>query len=99
MRPYRFVLFRPFQFIPVLFGISIITFILVRLIPGDPARILLGTRATPTAIANIRAQYGLEWLCRANPCRDSSRESSMVAGRHEQTHTPELQDQELAGLQ
>ena len=31
--------------------------------------------------------------------RDSSRESSVVAGRHEQTHTPDLQDQELAGLQ
>lgn len=57
---FRFVLFRPFQFVPVLFGISVITFVLVRLIPGDPARILLGTRATPTAIANIRAQYGLD---------------------------------------
>lgn len=60
MHRYRFVLFRPVQFIPVLFGISVITFILVRLIPGDPARILLGTRATPSAIANIRAQYGLD---------------------------------------
>jgi peptide/nickel transport system permease protein len=60
MHRYRFVLFRPLQFLPVLFGISLITFILVRLIPGDPARILLGTRATPTAIANIRAQYGLD---------------------------------------
>ena len=38
-------------------------------------------------------------LCCTNPVRDSSRESSVVAGRHEQTHTPELQDQELAGLQ
>lgn len=57
---YRFVLYRPLQFLPVLFGISVITFILVRLIPGDPARVLLGTRATPTAIANIRAQYGLD---------------------------------------
>jgi peptide/nickel transport system permease protein len=65
MHRYRFVLFRPLQFVPVLFGISIITFVLVRLIPGDPARILLGARATPTAIANIRAQYGLDepmWL-------------------------------------
>lgn len=65
MQRYRFVLFRPLQFIPVLIGISIITFVLVRLIPGDPARLLLGTRATPTAIANIRAQYGLDepmWL-------------------------------------
>ena len=60
MHRYRFVLFRPLQFVPVLIGISIITFILVRLIPGDPARMLLGSRATPTAIANIRAQYGLD---------------------------------------
>lgn len=60
MHRYRFVLFRPLQMLPVLFGISVITFVLVRLIPGDPARILLGTRATPTAIANIRAQYGLD---------------------------------------
>lgn len=60
MHRYRFVLTRPLQFLPVLFGISVITFILVRLIPGDPARVILGTRATPTAIANIRAQYGLD---------------------------------------
>lgn len=65
MHRYKFVLTRPLQFLPVLFGISVITFILVRLIPGDPARNILGTRATPTAIANIRAQYGLDqplWL-------------------------------------
>lgn len=31
--------------------------------------------------------------------RDSSRESSVVAVLHEQTHPAELQDQELAGLQ
>lgn len=60
MHRYRFVLYRPLQFLPVLFGISVITFILVRLIPGDPARVLLGTRATPEAIARIRAQYGLD---------------------------------------
>lgn len=33
-----------------------------------------------------------------NPMRDSFRESSMVAGRHEQTDTLDLQDPELAGL-
>lgn len=60
MHRYRFVLLRPLQFLPVLFGISIITFVLVRLIPGDPARILLGARATPSALARIRAQYGLD---------------------------------------
>ena len=60
MHRYRFVLTRPLQFLPVLFGISVITFVLVRLIPGDPARVLLGTRATPDAIARIREQYGLD---------------------------------------
>ncbi|EJC83859.1 ABC-type dipeptide/oligopeptide/nickel transport system, permease component [Rhizobium leguminosarum bv. trifolii WSM2297] len=65
MHRYKFVLTRPLQFLPVIFGISVITFILVRLIPGDPARNILGTRATPAAIASIRAQYGLDqpmWL-------------------------------------
>ncbi|KPH06692.1 ABC transporter permease (plasmid) [Rhizobium acidisoli] len=65
MHRYKFVLTRPLQFLPVIFGISVITFILVRLIPGDPARNILGTRATPAALAGIRAQYGLDqpmWL-------------------------------------
>ncbi|WP_064685307.1 ABC transporter permease [Rhizobium bangladeshense] len=65
MHRYKFVLTRPLQFLPVIFGISVITFILVRLIPGDPARNILGTRATPEALASIRAQYGLDqpmWL-------------------------------------
>jgi peptide/nickel transport system permease protein len=57
---YRFILTRPLQFLPVILGVSIITFVLVRLIPGDPARVLLGTKATPEAIANIRAQFGLD---------------------------------------
>ena len=38
-------------------------------------------------------------LCCTNRVRDSSRESSVVAGMYEQTHTPDLQDQELASLQ
>ncbi|KAA9000656.1 ABC transporter permease [Affinibrenneria salicis] len=65
MHRYRFVLFRPLQLLPVLFGISVITFAMVRAIPGDPARILLGVRSTPAALARIRAQYGLDeplWL-------------------------------------
>ncbi|TAT97255.1 ABC transporter permease [Rhizobium ruizarguesonis] len=65
MHRYKFVLTRPLQFLPVIFGISVITFILVRLIPGDPARNILGTRATPAALTSIRAQYGLDqpmWL-------------------------------------
>ena len=60
MNRYRFVLHRPLQLLWVAFGISVVTFVLVHLIPGDPVRTMLGTRATPTAIANIRAEYGLD---------------------------------------
>lgn len=60
MDRFRFVLYRPLQLLPVLLGISIITFVLIRSIPGDPARVLLGTRSTPEAIARIRAQFGLD---------------------------------------
>jgi peptide/nickel transport system permease protein len=60
MNRYRFVLHRPLQLLWVVCGISVVTFVLVRLIPGDPARTMLGTRATPTAIADIRAEYGLD---------------------------------------
>ena len=37
-------------------------------------------------------------LCCTNPVRDSSRESSVVAGVHEQTYPPDRQDPELARL-
>jgi peptide/nickel transport system permease protein len=60
MHRFRFVLWRPLQLLPVLFGISVITFVLIRMIPGDPARLLLGARATPSALARIRDQYGLD---------------------------------------
>lgn len=65
MHRYRFVLWRPLQLLPVLLGISAVVFIMVRSLPGDPARILLGVRSTPQAIARIREQYGLDeplWL-------------------------------------
>ena len=42
--------------------------------------------------------HGLVGLCCTNPERDSSCESSVVAGMHEQTDTTDLQDQELANL-
>jgi peptide/nickel transport system permease protein len=59
MGRFRFILYRPLQLLPVLFGISVITFVLVRSIPGDPVRVLLGPRGTPEAIERIRDQFGL----------------------------------------
>jgi peptide/nickel transport system permease protein len=46
--------------IPVLFGIILVVFLMVRLIPGDPARIMLGIHASPERLADLRAQLGLD---------------------------------------
>jgi peptide/nickel transport system permease protein len=59
MRYLVYVLRRLVSLIPVLLGISLIVFFLVRLIPGDPAATLLGSHATPTAVAELRGQLGL----------------------------------------
>ena len=56
----RYIVGRLLQFLPVLFGISFIVFLLVRLIPGDPAIAVLGSRATPELIARMRDQLGLD---------------------------------------
>ena len=48
------------QLIPVLLGISLITFFMIHLIPGDPARNMLGPRATPERVAELRQSLGLD---------------------------------------
>jgi ABC-type dipeptide/oligopeptide/nickel transport system permease component len=60
MDRFGFLLKRPLQLIPVLFGISLITFILVHIAPGDPVRLMLGPRASEQAIAFVRTRYGLD---------------------------------------
>lgn len=48
------------QFILILFFLSVIVFTIVRLIPGDPAAVMLGTEATPQVLAQIRQEMGLD---------------------------------------
>lgn len=46
--------------LPTLLAMSVFVFLLVRLIPGDPAQVLLGLRATPENLATIRTDLGLD---------------------------------------
>jgi peptide/nickel transport system permease protein len=46
--------------LPTLVGAATASFILVRLIPGDPARVMLGPNASPGEIAQFRSQLGLD---------------------------------------
>ncbi|SDE65371.1 ABC transporter permease [Auraticoccus monumenti] len=57
---FRFVVRRLLLLVPVLFGLSVLLFIWLRALPGDPARALLGEKATPESIARVNAQYGFD---------------------------------------
>jgi peptide/nickel transport system permease protein len=56
----RFVLRRALTAIPSLFGLLIVTFLLIRVVPADPAAALAGDNATPQQIEAIRHQYGFD---------------------------------------
>lgn len=51
---------RVLQAIPTLVGIVIVTFLLTRALPGDPAAYFAGAAATPESIAEIRAKLGID---------------------------------------
>jgi len=51
---------RLLQMIPIALGVTLLVFFLIHLVPGDPARTMLGTRATPERIALLHAEWGLD---------------------------------------
>jgi peptide/nickel transport system permease protein len=51
---------RILQMIPILLGVSFIIFVLFTQVGEDPVRVALGDHATPEAIANLRAAWGLD---------------------------------------
>jgi peptide/nickel transport system permease protein len=56
----RFIARRLLLAIPSLLGLLVITFLLIRVVPADPAAALAGDNATPAQIARIRHQYGFD---------------------------------------
>lgn len=55
----NYIIKRLLLLIPVLLGVSFLAFIMIHLIPGDPAQVMLGERATPQALAQLRQSLGL----------------------------------------
>ncbi|HWL23058.1 MAG TPA: ABC transporter permease [Ureibacillus sp.] len=51
---------RCLQLIPVLLGMTFIVFLIIRAIPGDPARVILGQQASEELIFELRKQLGLD---------------------------------------
>ncbi len=55
-----YVLRRLLHMVPIVLGVTFLVFFLIHLVPGDPARTMLGTRATPERVALLHHQWGLD---------------------------------------
>ena len=60
MDRFAYILRRLVQAIPVLFGVTLIVFFMIHLVPGDPARTMLGVHATPSRVAALHREWGLD---------------------------------------
>jgi peptide/nickel transport system permease protein len=70
----RYVLRRVAAFVATLFFVSVLVFVVIRILPGDPALVIMGTEGSPEATERLRESLGtnrplvvqyLEWLGRA----------------------------------
>ncbi len=59
MRIVRYILRRLGYMLPVLFGVTVMVFVISHAIPGDPAKMIAGPKASRQTIENIRRQHGL----------------------------------------
>ncbi|MBE0583204.1 MAG: ABC transporter permease [Desulfofustis sp.] len=60
MRVLHYVLRRLAYMVPVLFGVTVLVFIISHAIPGDPASMIAGPKASREAVENIRKSHGLD---------------------------------------
>jgi peptide/nickel transport system permease protein len=55
-----YVVRRLLHLVPIALGVTILIFFLIHLVPGDPARTILGVQATPHRVALLRHEWGLD---------------------------------------
>ncbi len=51
---------RLIQIVPIVLGVTVLVFFLIHLVPGDPARTILGNHATPHKVALLHREWGLD---------------------------------------
>jgi len=76
----------------VVFGVSLITFTIAHLIPGDPARLIAGERAPDTVVERIRADLGLDKPLPVQYWRYISAAAQGDLGTSIRTRRPVLED-------
>ena len=56
---YKYILKRILMMIPVIIGVSLLVFLVLKMTPGDPARIVAGSEADEATVEQIREELGL----------------------------------------
>ena len=56
----RYILHRVISLMPILLGVSAAAFLMIHLIPGDPATVYLGEHASPESIKRVQHEFGLD---------------------------------------
>jgi peptide/nickel transport system permease protein len=89
---FQYVIKRLFSTIPVLFGISLLLFFMLRALPGDPAQVLAGQMATQEDIEIMRHQLGLDRPIFVQYAAFLGRLARFDLGRSARTQNPVIQE-------
>ena len=87
-----YILRRLISIIPVLFGISLILFFLLRALPGDPAQVIAGELATQQEVKLIRQQLGLDEPVYVQYAKFLTRLVQFDLGKSTRTQYPVIQE-------
>jgi peptide/nickel transport system permease protein len=88
----RYVIHRLLASIFVLLGISVLLFVMLRSLPGDPARVLAGEMATKEEVALLRRDLGLDQPIHIQYLQFLNRLVHLDLGRSARTHDPVIDD-------
>ena len=89
---FQYVIKRLLSIIPVLLGISLLLFFMLRALPGDPAQVLAGQMATPEDIELIRHQLGLDRPVYVQYAFFLGRLAKFDLGRSARTQNPVIEE-------
>ena len=89
---FNFIIKRLLAMIPVLIGISLLLFFMLRMLPGDPAQVLAGQMASPEEIETIRRQLGLDRPIHEQYLSYLSRLAHLDLGRSARTQNPVIEE-------
>jgi peptide/nickel transport system permease protein/oligopeptide transport system permease protein len=88
----NYIIKRFFAMIPVLIGISILLFFMLRMLPGDPAQVLAGQMASAEEVETIRRQLGLDRPIYEQYLSYLSRLVCLDLGRSARTQNPVIEE-------